>query len=67
MPKYITTTKRLEVYMLSWEMMRQYNGRRGRHELLIMMSMQREVHSYRLDNKKIMKSQEDILQSMNML
>jgi hypothetical protein len=43
------------------------NGRRGRKEPVTMRSLQREVQSYRDDNENIMKSQEEILQSLNML
>jgi hypothetical protein len=32
-----------------------------------MRSLQREVQSYRVDNEKIMKAREEILQSLNML
>jgi hypothetical protein len=32
-----------------------------------MRSLHREVHSYRVDNENIMKAQEEILQSLNML
>jgi hypothetical protein len=31
-----------------------------------MRSLHREMHSYRVDNERIMKSQEDILQHLNM-
>jgi hypothetical protein len=43
------------------------NGRRGRQEPITMRSLHREVESYREYNEKIMKSQEEILQSLNML
>jgi hypothetical protein len=43
------------------------NGRRDRHEPVIMRSLQKEVQSYREDNENIMKAQEQILQSLNML
>jgi hypothetical protein len=45
----------------------EYNGRRDRHELVTIRIMQREVHSYRVDNQRIMKAQEEILQILNML
>jgi hypothetical protein len=43
------------------------NGRRGRQEPVTMRSLHREVQSYREDNERIMKAQEEILQSLNML
>jgi hypothetical protein len=43
------------------------NGRRGRHEPITMRIIHREVKIYRDDNEKIMKSQEEILHSLNML
>jgi hypothetical protein len=43
------------------------NGRRDMHELVTMRILQREVWIYRVDNEKIMKSQEEILQCLNML
>jgi len=41
------------------------NGRRGKKEPINMKSLHREVESYREDNEKIMKSQKDILKSLN--
>jgi hypothetical protein len=32
------------------------NGRRGRHELVTMIIMHREVESYKVDNERIMKA-----------
>ena len=43
------------------------NGRRGRQEPVTMRSLQREVQSYREYNENIMKYQEEILQSLNIL
>jgi hypothetical protein len=43
------------------------NGRRDRKEPVTMRSLHREVQSYRDDNERIMKAQEEILQSLNML
>jgi hypothetical protein len=43
------------------------NGRRDMHELVTMRSLYREVKSYMDGNERIMKSQEEILQSLNML
>jgi hypothetical protein len=43
------------------------NGRRDRQEPVTMRSLHREVQSYRDDNERIMKAQEEILQSLNML
>jgi hypothetical protein len=43
------------------------NGRRGRHELVTMRNMHREVQSYRANNERIVKAQKEILQSLNML
>ena len=43
------------------------NGRRDRHDLVSMRSLHREVQRYRVDNERIMKVQEDIFQSLNML
>jgi hypothetical protein len=43
------------------------NGRRESWEPITMRSLQKEVQSYRVDNERIMKSQEEILQSLNML
>jgi hypothetical protein len=43
------------------------NGRRGRHEPVTMRSLHREVWRYRENNEKIMKAQQKILQSLNML
>jgi hypothetical protein len=37
------------------------NGRRGKKELVTMRSLHREVQSYRVDNERIMKAQEEIL------
>jgi hypothetical protein len=42
------------------------NGRRDRQELITMRCLHREVQRYRVDNERIMKSQEEILQSLNM-
>jgi hypothetical protein len=54
--------------MSAWVMLRhESNGRRDRQEPVTMRSLQREVQSYRDDNEKIMKDQEEILQSLNML
>jgi len=43
------------------------NGRRDRQDLISMRSLHREVQRYRVDNERIMKVQEDIFQSLNML
>jgi hypothetical protein len=43
------------------------NGRRDRQGTVTMRSLQKEVQSYRADNERIMKAQEEILQSLNML
>jgi hypothetical protein len=43
------------------------NGRRGRKEPVTMRNLHREVHSYKEDNERIVKSQGEILQSSNML
>jgi hypothetical protein len=43
------------------------NGRRDRQEPVTMRSLHREVQHYRDDNERIMKDQEEILQSLNML
>jgi hypothetical protein len=43
------------------------NGRRDRRGTVTMRSLQKEVQSYRDDNERIMKAQEEILQSLNML
>ena len=43
------------------------NGRRDRKEPVTMRSLHREVQSYMDDNERIMKAQEEILQSLNML
>jgi hypothetical protein len=43
------------------------NGRRDRQEIVTMRSLQKEVQRYRVDNERIMKAQEEILQSLNML
>jgi hypothetical protein len=43
------------------------NGRRGGHELVTMRSLYREVQSYLEYNERIMKDEEEILQSLNML
>jgi hypothetical protein len=42
------------------------NGRKDRHEPVTMRSLHREVQSYIDDNERIMKSREEILQSLNM-
>jgi len=41
------------------------NGRRDKKNLVTMRILQREVQRYKANNEKIMKSQEDILQSLN--
>ena len=41
------------------------NGRRDRQDPVIMRSMHREVQSYKDDNERIMKDQENTLQSLN--
>jgi hypothetical protein len=43
------------------------NGRRDMQERVTMSRLHREVHSYRDDNERIMKAQEEILQIKNML
>jgi len=43
------------------------NGRTGRHDPVTMRSLHREVQSYRVDNERIMKAHEEIIQSLNML
>jgi hypothetical protein len=43
------------------------NGRRGKNKPANVTILQREVQSYRVNNEKIMKSQEDILHILNML
>jgi hypothetical protein len=43
------------------------NGRRDRQEPVTMRSLQKEVQRYRVINERIMKAQEEILQSINML
>jgi hypothetical protein len=43
------------------------NGIRGKQEPVTMRSLLREVQSYRENNERIMKAQEDIIQSLNML
>jgi hypothetical protein len=43
------------------------NGRINRKESITMISLHRKVHRYRDDNERIMKDQEEILQSLNML
>jgi hypothetical protein len=43
------------------------NRRRDRQEPITMRSLQKELQSYRVDNERIMKAQEEILQSLNML
>jgi hypothetical protein len=43
------------------------NGRRDIHDPVTMRSMNREVQVYIVDNKRIMKAQEEILQILNML
>ena len=43
------------------------NGRRDRQEPVTMRTLQKEVQSYKADNERIMKAQEEILQSLNML
>jgi hypothetical protein len=43
------------------------NGRRDRKEPVTMRSLYREVQSYKVDNERIMKAQEEILQNLNML
>jgi hypothetical protein len=41
------------------------NGRREKSEPVTMRSLHREVKIYRVDNERIMKAQEEILQSLN--
>jgi hypothetical protein len=43
------------------------NGRRYRQGPFTMISMHREVQSYRVDNERIIKAKEEILQILNML
>jgi hypothetical protein len=43
------------------------NGRRDGKDPITMSILQREVHIYRANNENIMKAQEEILQSLNML
>jgi hypothetical protein len=43
------------------------NGRRYMQEPVTMRSMHREMESYMIDNERIMKAQEETLQSLNML
>jgi hypothetical protein len=43
------------------------NGRRDEHEPVTMRSLQKEVQSYKANNERIMKAQEEILQTLNML
>jgi hypothetical protein len=43
------------------------NGRRDMQELVTMRSLQKEVQSYRDNNERIMKDEEDIIQSLNMI
>jgi hypothetical protein len=43
------------------------NGRRDKHELVTMRILQNEVQSYRDDNERIMKYQEERFQILNML
>jgi hypothetical protein len=43
------------------------NGRRDRQEPITMRSLHKEVQSYRAGNERIMKAQEEILHSLNML
>jgi hypothetical protein len=43
------------------------NGRRDKKEFATIRSLQREVWSHRVNNEKIMKAQEEILQSLNIL
>jgi hypothetical protein len=43
------------------------SGRRDRHGTVTVRSLQKEVQSYRVDNERTMKAQEEILQSLNML
>jgi hypothetical protein len=44
-----------------------FNGRRDGNEPVTMRSLHREVQSYMDDNERIMKDQEEILESLNML
>jgi len=41
------------------------NGRRGNQKPITMRSLHRELQSYRVDNERIMKAREEILQSLN--
>jgi len=41
------------------------NGRRDKQEPITMRTLQREVHSYRVNNERIMKDQEEILKILN--
>jgi hypothetical protein len=43
------------------------NRRRGMQKIVTMRTMHREVQSYRDDNERIMKAEEEILQSLNVL
>jgi hypothetical protein len=43
------------------------NGRRDRRGTITMRSLQIEVQRYRANNERIVKAQEEILQSLNML
>jgi len=43
------------------------NGRREMQEPVTMKILQREVQSYRVDDEKIMKAREEIIQRLNML
>jgi hypothetical protein len=43
------------------------NGRRERQRNVTMRILKKEVKIYRADNERIMKAQEEILQSLNML
>jgi hypothetical protein len=56
---------RLHVSMVNFET--KSNGRIDRQEHVTMIILQREVQIYRDDNEMIMKSWEEILQSLNML
>jgi hypothetical protein len=43
------------------------NGRRNMQEPVTMRSLQKEVQSYRADNERIVKDQEEIIKILNML
>jgi hypothetical protein len=45
----------------------EFNGRRGRKYIVTMRNLHRELHTYRENNEIIMRYQEEIIQSLNML